>query len=69
MVARPVTCWVVGACLTVERDSAAGAAELWRLRADAFERRRWVMDRRSVPSRQLRRWFRRGGWTEEIVDR
>jgi len=60
---------VIGGCLTVERGSLPALAELWRLRADAGERRRWVMGRRSVPSRQIRRWFRRGGWTEEIVDR
>ncbi len=60
---------VIGGCLTVERGSLPALAELWRLRVDAAERRRWVMGRRSVPSRQVRRWFRRAGWTEEIVDR
>lgn len=58
---------VVGACLTVERDSLPALPELWRMRADTAGRRRWVMGRRRASSRQLRRWFRRGGWTEEIA--
>ena len=57
---------VLGACLTVERSSLPAVAEAWRLRRDAAERRRWVMTRRTAPSRRLRRWFRRRGWTEEI---
>jgi GT2 family glycosyltransferase len=56
---------VVGACLTVERSSLPGLTEAWRLRGDAAERRRWVMTRRTVPSRRVRRWFRTRGWTEE----
>jgi len=60
---------VIGGCLTVERESLPALPELWRLRGDAAGRRRWVLGRRRVPSRQVRRWFRRGGWTEEIVDR
>jgi len=60
---------VIGACLTVERGSLGALAELWRLRGDAAGRRRWVLGRRSVPSRRVRRWFRTAGWTEEIVDR
>jgi GT2 family glycosyltransferase len=57
---------VIGACLTVERGSLGAFAELWQLRRDARRRRRWVMDRRTVLPRQLRRWFRIGGWAEEI---
>jgi GT2 family glycosyltransferase len=60
---------VIGACLTVEWSSAPALAEVWRLRRDAQTRRRWVMARRSASSRQLRRWFRRRGWTEEIEQR
>ncbi len=57
---------VVGACVTVERGSLGGLGEAWRLRRDAGARRRWVLGRRSVSSRQVSRWFRRRGWTEEI---
>ncbi len=57
---------VVGACLTVERSSLPGLAEAWRGRRDAAGRRRWVLSRRRVPSRRLARWFRRGGWVEEL---
>jgi GT2 family glycosyltransferase len=57
---------VIAACLTVERSSLAGVADAWRLRRDAAERRRWVMTRRTAPSRRVRRWFRTRGWTEEI---
>jgi GT2 family glycosyltransferase len=59
---------VVGACLSVERSSLPALSELWRLRHDAVKKRRWVMDRRSESSRRLRRWFRNGGWVEEIAD-
>jgi GT2 family glycosyltransferase len=59
---------VVGACLTVERSSLPALGELWRLRADAAGRRRWVLGRRTVPSRRLRRFFRKQGWTEEITE-
>ena len=59
---------VIGACLTVERSSLSALAEVWRLRHDAVRRRRWVMSRRTAPSRRVRRWFRTPGWTEEIVD-
>ncbi len=57
---------VVAACLTVERGSLGGLGEAWRLRRDAGTRRRWVLGRRSAPSRQVSRWFRKRGWTEEI---
>jgi GT2 family glycosyltransferase len=57
---------VIGACLTIERSSLGALAELWRLRADARRRRRWVMNRRTIPPRQISRWFRIGGWAEEI---
>jgi GT2 family glycosyltransferase len=59
---------VIGACLTVERSSLPAVPEVWRLRHDAMQRRRWIMSRRTIPSRRLRRWFRRNGWAEEIVD-
>jgi GT2 family glycosyltransferase len=57
---------VLGACLTIERGSLPAFVDLWRLRQDACKRRRWVMSRRSVPSQQLRRWFRSNGRVEEI---
>lgn len=57
---------VVGACLTIERKSLPALADVWRLRGDARRRRGWVMDRRRVPSRRLRRWFRRRGRVVEI---
>jgi GT2 family glycosyltransferase len=57
---------VLGACLTIERGSLPAFADLWRLREDARERRRWVMNRRSVSSQHLRRWFRSNGRVEEI---
>ena len=57
---------VIGACLTVERRSAGALAELWRLRHDAAARRRWVLGRARVPSRAVRRWFRRGGYVEPV---
>lgn len=60
---------VAAACCTIERGSFAAFGDLWNLRHDAVERRRWVMERRSVPSRRIRRWFRRRGWVEEIVQR
>jgi GT2 family glycosyltransferase len=59
---------VIGACLTVERSSLSALAQVWDLRHDAMQRRRWVMSRRTTPSRRLRRWFRTPGWTEEIID-
>ncbi|MCU0305562.1 MAG: glycosyltransferase family 2 protein [Thermoanaerobaculales bacterium] len=49
---------VVGACLTVERSSLPALAEVWRGRADALARRRWVMARRRVPPRRIVGWFR-----------
>jgi len=57
---------VVLACLTVERSSLGAFAELWRLRHDARVRRRWVLGRAVVPSRRLRRWFRRKGRVEPL---
>ena len=58
---------VIGACCTVERGSMPALGDVWRLRRDAAARRRWVMDRRTQSSRRLRRWFRRRGWTGEIL--
>ncbi len=57
---------VVGACLTVERQSLRGLIEAWRLRGDALKKRRWVLGRRTVSGRQMARWFRKKGWIEEV---
>jgi GT2 family glycosyltransferase len=57
---------VVGACLTVERTSASGLREAWRMRNDIGERRRWVQQRRIASPRQIARWFRRRGRVEEV---
>ncbi len=57
---------VVGACLTVERTSLPALRQAWQLRSDACERRRWVLERATEPPRRLRRWFRRGGWSEPV---
>jgi len=57
---------VIGACLTVETSSLPGLVDLWRGRRDAFARRRWVMSRRSVPSRRIGRWFRKRHQVEEL---
>jgi len=60
---------VVAACLTVERSSLSGLADLWRLKGDAARRRRWVLGRRSATSQRVRRWFRKRGWVEEVSNR
>jgi len=58
---------VLGACLSIEISSLPGLLDLAGLRADAFRRRRWVLSRRKITSRQMARWFRRpGGWIEEM---
>jgi GT2 family glycosyltransferase len=57
---------VVGACLTVERASLPALADVRRLRSDSHRRRRWVLGRRTVPPRQINRWFRRRGRVEEV---
>ncbi len=57
---------VVGACLTIERGSLPGLISAWRGRGDARWRRRWVLGRVRVPSRRISRWFRKGGWIEEV---
>ena len=57
---------VVAACLTVERTSLPALADVWRLRGDARRRRRWVLDRRTAPTRHISRWFRRRGRVEEV---
>lgn len=57
---------VIGACLTVERASLPALADVRRLRADSRRRRRWVLGRRTVPPRQINRWFRRRGRAEEV---
>jgi GT2 family glycosyltransferase len=57
---------VVAACLTVERTSLPALADLWRLRGDARRRRRWVLERRTAPTRHISRWFRRRGRVEEV---
>jgi GT2 family glycosyltransferase len=57
---------VIAACLTVERASLPALADVWRLRRDARRRRAWVQERRTVPPRQITRWFRRRGRVEEV---
>ncbi len=57
---------VIGGCLTVERSSLPGLAEVWRGRTDALNRRRWVMSRRRVPSRRISRWFRKRHQVDEL---
>lgn len=57
---------VVGACLTVERQSLPGLVDAWRLRGDALQKRRWVLGRRTVSGRRMARWFRKQGWVEEV---
>ena len=57
---------VVGACLTIERASAPGLRDAWRMRNDIRERRRWVQQRRTASPRQIARWFRRRGRVEEV---
>jgi GT2 family glycosyltransferase len=57
---------VIGGCLTIERSSLPGLADVWRGRTDALNRRRWIMSRRRVPSRQISRWFRKRHQVEEM---
>jgi len=57
---------VVGACLTVERGSLPALGDVWQLRGDARQRRRWVQGRRRVSQRQMARWFRKRGKVEEV---
>lgn len=57
---------VVAACLTVERGSLPGLAEAWRGRGEARTRRGWVLGRRRVAPRRITRWFRIGGWVDEL---
>ncbi len=57
---------VVGACLTVETSSLPGLIDVARGWRDAWARRRWVMSRRTVPSRRISGWFRRTGRVEEL---
>jgi hypothetical protein len=49
---------VVVACLTIERRSLPALAEVWTGRRDALARRRHVLGRARVRSRQVSRWFR-----------
>jgi len=60
---------VIGACLTVELSSLPALGEVVTGWADAFQRRRFVLSRRRVPSRHISRWFRRRGWVEELNPR
>ncbi len=60
---------VIGGCLTIEPTSLPGLAGVWRGRADALARRRWVMSRRRVPSRHISRWFRKRHQVEELNPR
>lgn len=57
---------VIGACLTVERSSLPGLLDVVRGWSDAWARRRWVMSRRTMPSRRISDWFRRTGRVEEL---
>jgi GT2 family glycosyltransferase len=57
---------VIGACLTVERSSLSALTDVWRGRADAFARRRWVLSRSRVSSRRISRWFRKRHQVEEL---
>ena len=57
---------VVGACLTVECASLPALGDVRILRSDSSRRRRWVLERRTSPPRQIIRWFRRRGWVEEV---
>jgi hypothetical protein len=58
---------VLGACVTVERSSLPALAAAWRWRRDGLQRRRWVLGRTRVPSRQVAKWFRRPrGWVDEV---
>ncbi|MCK5377993.1 MAG: glycosyltransferase family 2 protein [Acidobacteria bacterium] len=59
---------VLVACLTVEISSFPGLIEAWRLRRDATARRRWVLSRTKVPSRQVSRWFRRPSGRVDMVN-
>ncbi|MGD9253742.1 MAG: glycosyltransferase family 2 protein [Holophagae bacterium] len=59
---------VIGACLTMERASLPALADVWRLNADSRRRRGWVLGRRTVPPRQINRWFRRRGRVEEVEE-
>jgi GT2 family glycosyltransferase len=59
---------VIVACLTVERASLPALADVRRLRADSRQRRGWVLGRRTVPPRQINRWFRRRGRVEEVEE-
>jgi len=57
---------VIGACLTIEPSSLPALAEVWRGRADALKRRRWVLSRRKVSSRRIGRWFRKRHQVEQM---
>jgi GT2 family glycosyltransferase len=50
---------VIGASLTVERSSLPALRWLWQHRRRILEKRRAVQSRRTVPDRELARWF---GW-------
>jgi GT2 family glycosyltransferase len=56
---------VIGGCLTIERSSLPGLVDVWRGRTDALNRRRWIMSRRRVPSRQISLWFRKRHQVDE----
>ena len=59
---------VIGACLTVEFSSLPALGEVVMGWPDAVGRRRWVMSRRRVPSRQISRWFRKRHEVVELED-
>ncbi len=49
---------VIGACLTVERSSLSGLRWVLRNLATHMRRRREILARRTVDSRDLHAWFR-----------
>ncbi len=57
---------VVGAAMTVERSSLSALTAAWRLRGEAWQRRKWVLGRSTVASRQVARWFRIKGWVRWV---
>ena len=59
---------VVGGCVTVEPSSLPALVAVWKWRHDAMVRRRWVLRRRTVSAQRMVRWFRRGGWVDEVDD-
>ncbi len=57
---------VIGACVTVEPGSLSALGAVWKGRRDALARRRWVLGRRRTGGQRITRWFRKGGWVDEV---